>query len=76
MKRSGKVMLLFMGTAAAGNLSAVPAAALATYPCDPRPGFYTPDFIAGNAARCMNRTGFGGSAHRFAGHAHAYSHGG
>jgi hypothetical protein len=76
MKRSSKVMLLFMGTAAAGNLSAAPALALLNNACDPRPGFYTPDFGDDAATRCMTRGGFGGVGHSFAGHGHAHGHGG
>jgi hypothetical protein len=71
MKRSSKVMLLFMGTAAAGNISAAPALALIGNPCEPRPGVFMPDYDT----RCMTRGGFGGSAHRFAGHAHGHGHG-
>jgi hypothetical protein len=70
MKRSSKVVLLFMGTAAASLPTNL---ALALPPCDPRPGVFMP---GDNDARCMTRGGFGGSAHRFAGHSHAASHGG
>jgi hypothetical protein len=73
MKRSSKVMLLFMGTAAAGNLSTPPALALSTNPCEPRAGVFKPD---DTRARCMNRGGFGGFGHTFAGHGHAHGHGG
>ena len=71
MKRSSKVVLLFMGTAAASLPTNL---ALALAPCDSSPAFYMPG--EGNGARCMYRGGFGGFGHRFAGHSHAYSHGG
>jgi hypothetical protein len=73
MKRSSKVVLLFMGTAAAGSLASTAALPQTRPPCDPRPGFFMP---GGYDARCMYRGGFGGSGHRFAGHSHAFSHGG
>jgi hypothetical protein len=76
MKRSSKVILLFMGTAAAGSVSV--GTALASGPCDPaRPGFALPGFDE-YRSRCMIRSGFGGSSHRFAAHSHghAHSHGG
>jgi hypothetical protein len=74
MKRSSKVVLLFMGTAAAGSLSI--DSALARGGChnnpDP-PGFASPGNAA-NTARCMTRAGFGGFSHHF--HGHGHGHGG
>jgi hypothetical protein len=69
MKRSSKVMLVLMGTAAAGSaLAAVPANAA----CDPvRPGFAMPGFDP-YATRCETRGGFGGSGRHFGGHAHGH----
>jgi hypothetical protein len=72
MKRSHKVVLMFMGTAAAGSLATM-TVAQAFVPCDPLPGVFMP---GDNGARCMYRGGFGGFGHRYAGHSHAYSHGG
>jgi hypothetical protein len=73
MKRSSKVVLLFMGTAA-GGLSM--ASALARGACsnnpDP-PGFAMPGSRQ-SAARCMTRAGFGGFSHHF--HGHGHGHGG
>ena len=68
MKRSSKVILLFMGSAATGSVSMATAPAIAA--CAPYPpGFY--DEL--NTARCMTRAGFGGSSHRFAGHSHQFA---
>ena len=76
MKRSSKVVLLFMGTAAAGGLSI--ESALARGGChnspDP-PGFASPGNSA-NTARCMTRAGFGGFSLHFHGHSHGHGHGG
>jgi hypothetical protein len=73
MKRSSKVMLLFMGTAAAGSaLAAAPANAA----CEPaRTGFVLPG-VDPYATRCDVRGGFGGSVHHFGGHGHGHSGGG
>jgi hypothetical protein len=69
MKRSSKVILLFMGTAAAGSVSMATAPANAA--CDPaRPGFAMPGSDP-YSARCMTRGGFGHSSHHFAGHSHS-----
>jgi hypothetical protein len=74
MKRSSKVVLLFMGTAAAGGLSM--ESALARGGCrnnpDP-PGFAMPGSRQ-SAARCLTRAGFGGFSHHF--HGHGHGHGG
>jgi hypothetical protein len=75
MKRSSKVILLFMGTAAAGGVTM--GAALASSACDPvRPGFAMPGGAGDNQARCMTRGGFGHSSHHFTAHAHSHSGGG
>jgi hypothetical protein len=75
MKRSSKVILLFMGSAAAGGLSI--ESALARGGChnspDP-PGFASPGNPA-NTARCMRRAGFGGFSHGFSHHHHGHGHG-
>jgi hypothetical protein len=74
MKRSSKVILLFMGTAAASGVTM--GAALASGACDlVRPGFATPGG-GDNRARCMTRGGFGHSSHHFTAHAHSHSGGG
>jgi hypothetical protein len=70
MKRSSKVILLFMGSAAAGSIS------MATTPANaacarPRPGFVIRGYNELHTARCMTRAGFGGSSHHFAGHFHS-----
>jgi hypothetical protein len=74
MKRSSKVVLLFMGTAA-GALSA--ESALARSGChnspDP-PGFASPG-IPDNAPRCTRRSGFGSFSHGFSHHFHGHGHG-
>jgi hypothetical protein len=70
MKRSSKVVLLFMGTAAAGGLSI--ASALAKEPCHPAPAGFASPGGGENTVRCMTRSGFGGSAPRFAGHGHGH----
>jgi hypothetical protein len=71
MKRSSRVILLFMGTATASGVSM--GMALAKGACDHpvRPGFAMPGSSVANAARCMKRAGFGGSPHRFAQHFHS-----
>jgi hypothetical protein len=70
MKRSSRVILLFMGTATASGVSM--GMALAKGACDPiRPGLAMPGRTVAN---CMKRGGFGGSPHRFA--QHFYSSGG
>jgi hypothetical protein len=70
MKRSSKVMLLFMGSAAAGSVSMAIAPANAACP-KPRPGFAMRGYDELKTARCMTRAGFGGSSHHFAGHFHS-----
>jgi hypothetical protein len=70
MKRSSKVILLFMGTAAASGVAM--GAALASSACDPvRPGFAMPGGAGENRTPCMTRGGFGHSSHHFAAHAHS-----
>lgn len=70
MKRSSRVVLLFMGTATAGGMSM--GLVLADKACGPaRPGLARPGDFGESGAPCMTRGGFGGSSHRFTQHFHS-----
>ncbi len=72
MKRSRRVVLKFMGTAAATSLTGTLALAR---DCDPnRPGILFPGTMTNTA--CNSRGGFGASPHGFTEHAVPHEHAG
>lgn len=75
MKRSSKVVLLFMGTAAAGGLSIGSAEARGGCSNNPDPAGFASPGNHQNTMRCMRRAGFGGFSHRFSHHFHGHGHG-